>query len=677
LTNYRKVFLDFEARSPVNLKLSGAYRYAMHPQTEVMCLAYAFQGEKPKILTAKEVRDGAFVHILADPTIRLCAHSAHFEYAVSYHVLHKRFGQPAVLDPARWDDTMARCGMCGLPLKLEKAGIALDIEMKKDMEGKAALLKLCKLRGYDPLGDPIWNDDPALYEILYRYCIRDVEAEMEIDSRLPELPPFERRVFELDLIVNHRGVRTDLKMARNAASMADKLADRLNSKLPGLTGGRVTKATQIERIKDFLAEEHGLEVDSLDKASLSGLLANPEIPQAAKDLLYIRKQVGRTSTAKYLSALDVADPDDWRSRGLIQYHGAFTGRFAGRLLQPHNFPKGVSENFPKGMSAAEQERAIQMILDGDAWMFQLAYGDMSMEVLGNVLRGLLTAGPNGRLVVADFAAIEARVVLWLAGDEAALDKFRRGVSLYADMAEYIFKRPAGSVTKKDALQYALGKAAILGCGYGMGATKFQASCAFNGVHIDEQTALSAIRAYREKYRSVVNMWYSVERAAANAIRSPGTVHACCGGKVLWGMDKKREFLVCKLPSGRHLRYYRPKLAVVDGPRGEKEEIRYLAVGLNGEMVWTKTYGGSLVENITQAVARDLMVLGMLRCEDAGYPVVLTVHDEVVSDVPFAHLTEGGGRKSLEEFIKLLCEVPDWGAGCPVAAEGFVAERYRK
>jgi DNA polymerase len=306
-------------------------------------------------------------------------------------------------------------------------------------------------------------------------------------------------------------------------------------------------------------------------------------------------------------------------------------------------------------------------------MFSLIYGDKAMEMLSNALRGMIIAADGKQLVVADFAAIEARVVLWLAGDVAALDEIRRGVSSYLSMGKYLFGK---DITKDDnPYEYAISKATVLGAGFGMGAVRFVGNCAQNGLLVSDEMALKAIRGYRSKHKAVVDSWYANERAAANAIRTPGTIHRSCGGKVVWGMDKKREFLVCKLPSGRHLRYFKPSLVSVDTPRGEKEQIRYFTVGKEGALMQTSTYGGELSENVTQAVARDLLVNGMLNVEAAGYPVIATVHDEIISEVDSGELDSG--EKSLEKFIAIMCSLPDWGKDIPVAAEGFTGRRYRK
>ncbi|TFH62101.1 MAG: hypothetical protein E4G90_09470 [Gemmatimonadales bacterium] len=241
------------------------------------------------------------------------------------------------------------------------------------------------------------------------------------------------------------------------------------------------------------------------------------------------------------------------------------------------------------------------------------------------------------------------------------------------------------------VEYAVGKAAVLGCGYGMGKDKFYGTCISWGIDIAPAVAEAAVAAYRKKYEKVVKFWYATESAARAAVRTPGSVHSCGGGdlgagekapNILWGMDKRREFLVAKLPSGRHLRYFRPSLRSIETPYGEKEEIHYWCAGLGGKLEENKTYGGSLVENIVQGVARYIMANGMLNAEKSGFPVILTVHDELVTEIPTpkdAVGTRGGDaeKTKLAGLIAAMCSLPAWAAGCPIAAEGWMGKRYRK
>lgn len=681
-----KLHLDFETRSAVDLKKVGAWAYAMHPSTEVLCMGLASHGSAPRVLTPAEVRDPSTARLLGllESTDVISAHNAAFEYAVYNLVLHRRHGWPALWEPRWWSCTMARAAACGLPLDLDRLGRVLGVRTPKDLDGRKAMLRLCKPVRYDPLdGSPVYDDDPELLARMYAYNATDVRAEMEVDEMLPELSADERAVWELDLAVNRRGVAVDLPFARRAAALSEHLVTDLNRRLCELTGGAVDKATRVAAMKDYLADRHGIVVESLDKEGVTDLLADPLLPSEVREVLSVRRQVGKkNSVAKYTAALEMACGDG-RVRGLLQYHAAHTGRWGGRGLQPQNFPKG----FDGDKQAAVISDVMHACETQDPALtgvgFTSKYKAEAMDALSDALRGLFVPGEGRTMVCADFNAIEARVLFWLAHEEAALAAYRRGESPYVEMARLIYRDPA--ITKKThPEQYDIGKRTILGCGYGMGAERFvdniYAETAKKGkpVRIPDELGQRAVKAYREKYSRVRNLWYEVEKAAINAVKDPSRAHACAGGKVMWGMTRDRRFLACRLPSGRFLRYWKPSVAVGKTPWGdEKEELRYW--GEDGARQWVplKTYGGSLVENVTQAVARDLLAHGMLKVQAAGFDVVLTVHDEVVAEWTPEPNVAYKNSEVLEGFVKMLCDTPVWAAGCPVAAEGWIGGRYRK
>lgn len=663
----KKIHLDFETRSFANIQDVGAWKYAADSSTEILCLARSIDGGPIEVFDADHLKGmGGLDDSMLDCV--MVAHSAHFEYAIYNYILHKRYGWPALWDPSRWRCTLAKAAMCNIPISLQGASAALGLKTQKDMEGRAAMQKLCKPTFVDALGFPTYNNDPKLFDILYKYCATDVETEMELDARLPDLPPSEQKVWELDLVINRRGVKADIPTVQKAVGMADTITTTLNAKLHGLTGGAVSKASRIAEIKRYLLAK-GVTVDSLDKEAVVGLLNRTDVPENVKEVIKIRQQVGKSSTAKYQTILDYASPVDGRMRGMFQYHAAGTGRWGGRGPQPQNLPKGV------GFKSGEVVEDTGKLTSEGFWA---KHGERAMDALSAALRGCLYANEGNVLVCADYSAIEARVVLWLAGDELALGKYRMGINLYTDMAKFIY----GYDVKKDThpVEYGVGKAVVLGAGYGMGAVKFKGTCATWGIDITEDLADAAIKAYRKKYKPVVEMWYKQEEAARGAVINPGSVRPC--GKVVWGMDKKREFLVCKLPSGRHLRYFRPSVKAIETPYGEKQEIHFWCAGMNGRLEENKTYGGSLVENITQATARDVMANGMLNAEAAGFPVIMHAHDEIVAEVrdssgghgPWDDRTE---KEKLEGLVKAMCTLPPWAAGLPIAAEGWVGKRYRK
>lgn len=660
-----KLHLDFETRSAVDLTKVGAWAYALHPSTEILCAGLCYFGKDVSCFDGRDLMI-QFPNGLAPDGI-ISAHNAAFEYAIYHCILHRRYGWPSRVDPKLWSCTMARAAMVGLPLDLDSLGRVLQIKTPKDLNGRRIMHQLCK-----PNADGQYDTDPAKLAQLYAYNRTDVQAEMEVDALLPELSASERRVWELDLVMNRRGVQIDTKLAARAAGLSGQIVTDLNTRLFQMTGGAVSKASRIGEIKQFLltngvtvptkTDAEGEDKETLDKAAMLELLGREDLPQKVRDVVAVRQQVGKsTSTAKYAKALEMVCRDG-RIRGSLQYHAAHTGRWGGRLLQP--------QNFPKGFNTEDQNKSIALILNGTAEDFIGKYGTKSMDALSDSLRGLIVSGPQKQLISADFNAIEARVLFWLAGDEAALNTYRRGESPYLDMANYIYNRT--DITKKGSpKEYDLGKRTILGAGFGMGAVKFKVTCKIQAnIDITDELAARAISAYREKFPAVPRLWREIEAAAINAVKTPGVNYAAANGKLLWGMSLDRRFLVCRLPSGRFLWYWKPIVRMGKTPWGEeKEEMCYQGEDPKTKQ-WglIKTYGGALTENPVQAVARDLMVAAMLRVEAAGYEMLLTIHDELLAET-----TNG----NLEDFTSLMCRLEPWAEGCPVAAEGWIGGRYRK
>ena len=607
---------------------------------------------------------------------QVVAHNAHFEYGIWNYILAPRYGWPLLEDPKSWDCTLSRAAAANLPLALEKLGIALQLKHLKDMEGNRIMKHLSK-----PQKDGTFDEDPVKYERLYSYCKGDVQVECAADKLLPSLSPRERAVWELDLLINRRGIKVDIEMARAAVRLAAFYTTRLNEPLKELTHGFIDKASQVGAMADWL-KSVGVKVpmreikdkdnklvmkETLDKQSLAELLADKAhpIPQIARTVIEIRQQVGKASTAKYQTLVDAASPADQRLRGTLQYHAAGTGRWGGRMFQPQNLPQGTEKDV---------ETAIAVIKRDDVGTMDLMY-DKPMETLSSCLRGVIIPGAGKKFLSGDYSSIEARMVFWLANDPFALARYRMGVDLYIDMAAYVYKREAKSIGPKSA-ERQLGKKIILGCGFGMGPIRFRASCLadpFAPFDPGEELAELAVSSYREKYKKVRDEWYNVERAAVAAVLNPGKVFTCCDGKVKYGMSPDRQFLVCKLPSGRPLRYYKPDARAEENKFGQIKNALHFWGEHPKTKQWVRlsTYGGALFENITQASARDVMVNGMLKCEEAEYSVVLTVHDELLTEVPDDKSFE------LKKMLALMCELPPWAKDFPVAAEGWEGKRYRK
>jgi DNA polymerase len=666
------MIIDFETFSEANVKEVGAVRYAQHPSTEPLCMSHGLKGVKKKIWVPpnpfpQEVID----HVLAGGYLE--AHHAAFERAIWYYVLYLKMGVVSVL-PTRWKDTLAVCAYRALPLGLDAVGEVLDLDVKKDKRGKYLLDKLCKPQKPTKNDPRTRIDDYDLLEELYDYCITDGEAEDDLGDRIGELPDPEQRIWVLDQIINQRGVYLDVEAVRAAKGIVTLVTNKLTSELIEITEGKVKTGSEVKKIREWL-DEHEVPTFDLTKGTVEDTLKR--LRAAAKEgaewddqirVLEIRQQLGRASVKKLDKMLDCVC-EDGKLHGMMQYHGASTGRFAGRLVQPHNFTRGTIKDVDtliKFIRIGGQEG-----LDALTMM----YGD-PMEAISSSLRSMLTASLGNILRVADFKAIEARGVMWLAGQEDALEAFRQydkgiGPDIYCVMAEKIFNRPIDK--KEDPEERQMGKITILGCGYQMWWPRLQSQALdeFKTVVSDDDAELMVVT-YRSDYNQVPALWRGLENAAGSAIEHPGNTYQY--GYISYRMieDAAGPWLECGLPNGRSIWYFRPEVATVEKWGRESYEITYQGKNSKKQGAWDTvyTYGGMLTENVTQAISRDIMVESMIRVEQAGYPIILTVHDEDVADVPLDH-------GSQEEFETLMAIPPAWARDLPVAVDGWAGHRYKK
>lgn len=630
------IYIDFETRSKCDLKKAGAWAYSQHPSTEVLCMAYAVDDGEVELWTPEDVPPPLLEGHLHE------AHNAFFELAIWTNILK----WPAV----EWSCSAAKCAAHSLPRALDKAGAALGLDVQKDQEGKRVMMKLCRPRKPSKNNPAVWHEDPEEFNILYEYCKDDVRAERALSHALRDLNKKETKVWQLDQDINRRGIRVDVEAVDAAIEISEEHVKSANSQLEIITEGAVSKVSEAAKLTVWV-QEQGVGVSSVTKQEVKDTLAM-EIPDRVRKALTIRQKMGKTSVAKY-KAIKNALSTDGRLRDLLMYHGAGTGRWTGKLVQPQNFPR----NGFKG--DIEEYFSILKMKDHDA--FELCYPDV-MGTVSSMIRPCLIPTEGKYFYGADYSSIEARVLLWLADDENGLGVFARGEDIYKDMASDIYGVP---INKVDSNQRQLGKQAILGLGYQMGANKFEQTCLGYGIAIDAEMAERVVEAYRQKYHLVRSMWYDQEHIAKEAITT-GKFLTC--GKIGWGT--KGDFLYCKLPSKRLIAYYDPKIETVKTPwGGEKEGITYMATNpVTRKWERTKTYGGKLVENITQGTARDVMVEAMLRLEDARYEAVLTIHDEIITE------KEQG---DVAEFETLMSTLPDWAEGLPVAVEGWKGLRYLK
>jgi DNA polymerase len=649
--------LDVETRSAVDLKLAGPWVYAQHPSTDLWCACWAIgdgpvQTWRPGDPPSPELVE----HVAAGGP--LVAHNAmSFERIIWKCVLAARRGWP---EPAleQWHCTGALAAAIALPRSLDEAARALGLPVQKDMAGRRLMLQMARPRLVEPDGRIVWWEVPDKVRRLIAYCRQDVEVERALHQRLRPLSDAEREVFLLDARINERGVAVDLELVEAAEALVVETHAQLDAEMRGLTGGMVEAATQTARLLTWL-RARGVEADSVDKPAVAELL-DRDLPDDVRRVLEIRSEAARSSTAK-LQAFRARTCRDRRLRDNLLYHGAGTGRWSGKGVQ--------LQNLPRPSVVTDLEAAITAIRQGEqAWWIDAFHGP-PMGVVSDCLRGMLVAAAGMELIAADFAAIEARVLAWLAGQRDLIRLFATGGDAYRHMAAQIYGRSADAIAK-GSIERQLGKQAVLGCGYGLGAPRFRTTCADAGIQIDEGLAERVVQTYRTTNDRIVALWREMEDAALRAVEQPGLIMPAAAGRVRFRI--KGDFLWLILASGRPLAYAKPRIEDAETPWGElRPQVTYLGVSsITGAWERQCAYGGRWTENVVQAIARDLLAAAMLRLEQAGYPVVLSVHDEIVAEVP-------AGVGSVQQLEAIMCQLPDWARGCPVAAEGWRGLRYRK
>lgn len=830
--------IDFETRSPVQLggtKGRGAWLYAKDKQTRILCLAFVLPGQDPETPSLWAPAMGGypemcdfpeddfgdpydlerlFTHIREGGLIE--AHNVFFEAMIWQHIAVRPkggdengatgLGAPAVKD-SQWRCSAARCAALALPRDLEGAGEALEIpfNLRKDISGGKVMLSLSKPRKprkgedkEDPWGEPIVYYKDYVREdflTLYRYNKRDVTAEHTISAVTPPLPEREYQVWLADFRANRRGVMVDLALVEMAIKLEAQLKAEMNATLGAITSSDEYpdgfRGTERAKILNWLSDR-GVHLPDSTAPTLDHLIGSERFEALDPDIqtvVRIARNINRTSVSKFKRIRECMDPDDHRVRELVLYHGAATGRWSGKGIQVQNFPKGVLDKLvspakgkgklvkPGTVSMAE---AVLDVMTGDLAWLKAIYGDV-LSLLSSVLRGALIPSPGKVFYVADYAAIEARVVLWLAGAMEALQVFYRGEDIYCDMASGIYGYKVEKKTHPT--ERGFGKVAILGLGYGMGYVTFLLTLRSYDIKFTPDEALKilgdnaekylawvkrrlwpeppkadatdedkqkfrnakktaqtthrrltderedpeailaelalckfVVDTYRKRYPEVKQLWADQEEAATRAVylwkkakakhdadweetRAKAKKLAAVGktfyaeepplpdpipiecGKVTWVVETYagRARLFCYLPSGRRIAYNDPDVKGQKTPWGEvRLSLRFMGVHKKTKK-WARmsSYGGSIVENIDQATARDMMADAYVRIDQSGYgedfafDLLASIHDE--------GLTEGDDdgidhHKELEALMEELLPVYD---GCPVAAEGARLVRYQK
>lgn len=675
--------LDFETRSAVDLRKVGLWNYARHPSTDVWCMAYVWDGDPELWAPGLKAHSRDFLeHVAAGRPV--CAHNMAFELEIWNQIMVPRYGWPE-LKPEQTYCTLAMAYSMALPGALEDAAKAAGLDIGKDMEGRALMLKYArpwkeepKLRWMDEcprfrLGGRDWTGAEGLAK-LYEYCRQDVRVERALAARLRPLSAQERKVWLMDYAINQRGVRADLETAAAGVAAAAKVSERCNTELGRVTGGEAQSTTALIPLRAWI-NRRGVPCSTLDKEGVISLL-DGELPDDVRRALILRQESSLASTAKLDRILKLAG-EDGRLRNMLAYHGANTGRWAARGVQLHNLPRDVPE-------PAAMERILALVRAGKLDAIDTIYGP-PMAVLSQCLRGMFVPAPGHVLIGGDFSNVEGRGVAWFSGEEWKTAAYRAadagtGPGLYELAYSKSFGVPVEQITKQ---QRQVGKVQELAFGYGGGVGAARRMAGRKVAHLPDSELDSWKRGWRGAHKNVVRTWYALEDAAKAAVRVPGSVHAAGypGREVRFRVSG--SFLFCQLQSGRLLSYPYPKL--LEGKFGE--ELTYMTVPSPddhnaGRIIfdpensnnWARvgTYGGSLMENIVQAFCRDLLVHCMLQLHKLGARIVLHVHDEIVIEV-----AREKAEKARALMERIMCSPPAWAAGFPLKAAVHVMRRYGK
>ena len=640
--------IDIETYSSVNLARSGVYRYAASPDFEILLFGYSVDGAPVQVvdLARGEKLPPDILEALTDPTVTKWAFNAQFERICLSRYLGYPTGQ--YLDPSSWHCTMVWAATLGLPLSLEGVGAVLGLEKQKLKEGKELIRYFCtQSKARD--GSLIRHypaDAPERWELFKAYNLRDVETEMAIQQKLSkfQVTESEWRNYTLDQQINDRGIMLDRTLVTQAIRCDEQFKKTHMEQARDVTG--LENPNSPVQLKAWLAEK-GVDVDSLSKAAVAEMLekADGEVELA----LSLRQELAKSSVKKYAAMEAVVGSDD-RARGLIQFYGASrTGRYAGRLIHVQNLPQN---HLP------DLDTVRSLMRDGNFDAVEMLYDSVPM-VLSELIRTAFIPKDGCRFFVADFSAIEARVIAWIAGERWRQEVFASGGDIYCASASQMFHVPVEKHGVNGHLRQK-GKIAELALGYGgsVGALKAMGALGY-GLQEDELKPL--VDAWRLSNPHITKLWWDVDRAASTCVRERTTT-------VTHGIRFQYQsgMLFITLPSGRRLAYVKPKM---DLNRFGNESVTYEGVGMQKKWLRLESYGPKFVENIVQATSRDILAEAMLRLDAHGYKIVMHVHDEVVIEAP--------ADASLAEISAKMSLSPAWAKGLLLRSDGYVTDFYRK
>jgi DNA polymerase bacteriophage-type len=644
---------DIETKSTLDLTEVGAWRYAGDPTTDVWCVAYAVDDGPVQLWIPGRPVPGEFSAAARDPDWLIVAHNDAFERAVEERILAPRYSWPLV-PIERHRCTMAMALASALPAGLDSVAEVLKLSAGKDDTGARLMRTMARPRkpraGEDPAGI-YWHDNPEKLERLYSYCRQDVGVERELFHRLPPLTDPEQALWALDSGINGCGFCTDGPLLEAASTIADAAGKAVQAELAKITAGELTSTDQVAALLAWLAA-HGCEVKNLRKPTLKHALRRRELDPIARRVIELRIGAAHAAAAKIDSLLAWRNADG-RVRGTLRFHGAGTGRWTGHGPQPQNFKRDTD-----GIEAK-----LAAIATGDLTHVAKLY-PQPLEVVGDIARAMICAAPGRRLLIGDFSGIESRVTAWVSGQQSKLEQWARfdRTGDPKDEPYYILGRACG---QPEETARGTGKTADLAFGY-MGGVGAWDRLAPEDDASSEESKKRYQRTWRALHPRTVEFWRGIDHAAITVARKPGS--SLTFNKFTLAFDG--TFLRVVLPSGRALSYPFPRLEV--GKFGDAMVVFKDNTG--GKFVDCRfglgAYGGLWIENIVQAISRDLLAAAMTRLEAAGYPIVLHVHDEVVAEVP----TDFG---STEEFQRLITTLPDWAGGLPIAAKVRAGVRFSK
>ncbi len=660
----RVLAIDIETYSCISLPDVGVYRYADDPSFEILLFAYAFDEDEVQIidLAQGETVPQTVLNAIYDKNIVKTAFNAQFErVCLSAHL-------GTILEPEGWHCTMVHALTLGLSGGLD--GVAKAINLPQDQQkmwvGKN-LIRLFSMPRKRPKGNQLNlfsrskpsslmryypKDKPDEWEQFKAYCKQDVVVERELRKRLATypLPPKEQELYYLDQRINDYGVRLDRTFVKQVVRIDTVYTERLHKEFTDLTG--VENPNSLMQVKDWLSSRLGYRVTSVTKDSIPELITDAEAKNESDVVraLELRQELSKTSVSKY-SKMDEVICADERARGLLQFYGASTGRWAGRLIQVQNLPRNY---------LSDLDLARSVVRDGDRETLEMVYGNVP-DILSQLIRTAFIPSKGHRFIVSDFSAIEARVIAWYAGEQWRLDVFKGHGKIYEASAAQMFDVPVEEITRDSPLRQK-GKIAELALGYQGGAGALIQMGALS-MGLTEEDLPELVSQWRQTNPNIVQFWWDTGELAKEAITNKTSLESPQGVKFIY----EPGVLFIELASGRRLAYPSPRVE----PHHKWQGTKITFDGQrNGRWGRVDTYGGKLVENIVQATARDCLAEAMLRLHDAGYKIAFHVHDEVVLDMPI-------GKGSLDEVNSILSEDLPWAPGLPLGADGFECEYYQK